>query len=144
MNLIEKLAAIAPEHEERFALLKNETQLEAFLAETGADLTEEEKKAAVAYIKIRKAEPPKDGIEELADEELDNVVGGHGGLCHDKNGREVVALISVCVHGEKDDTGGRRYCGSDDRKRFSNSYACQYLSYEKGIWYCNYPQHLKT
>ena len=148
MNLMEKLAALAPEQQEKITLLEDEARLDAFLAETGVSLTEEEKKAAVAYIKARKAEPTKDGKEELADKELDNVAGGHGGTCHDKNGREIITLVNPCVHElrNKDSWAGDAiiWCGvaGGEYKNPSNG-QCKYVSYEKGIWYCNYPQHLK-
>jgi len=77
--------------------------------------------------------------------ELENVAGGHGGLCHDSKGREVVTLITVCVHGmqmQPVTINGEapvtlpRVCGAGDTAAGTSN--CRYLSYEKGIWYCNY------
>ncbi len=79
---------------------------------------------------------------ELSDEELENVSGGYckqGGY-----GREIVTLVTPCVHGLKkymEDTwvgpanSERRKCGS---YHVIHGGKCGYLSYEKGIWYCNY------
>ena len=152
MNLIEKLTSLAPEHQERIALLENETQLDSFLEETGAVLTPEEKETAIAYLHAKKDEPcvisAKQGSQELADEELDNVAGGHGGACHDKNGREIITLVNPCVHElkYKSPLGGyeKLWCGvAGGEYKNPNNAQCKYVSYEKGIWYCNYPQHLK-
>ena len=90
---------------------------------------------------------------ELADEELDNVAGGHGGMCHN-NGREVITLYTDCVHGllkttpkgfPADINVGRRICGDAayDGAGIVKSSSCEWMSYEQGLWLCNYPEDLK-
>ena len=147
MNLNEKFNVLTPEQAEKLETVLNEAQLDAFLAETGISLTNEEKKAAIAYIVASRAEPPKGGKEGLADEELDNVSGGHGGACHDKNGREIITLVNKCVHELRYKGWGgdsALWCGTAGGEyKNPNNAQCKYVSYEKGIWYCNYPQHLK-
>lgn len=131
--LIEKLKALTPEQRQRLDAVTSEQELDAFLSETGEDLIDEEKTAAWRYVRARQAKQDdgQTGKAELADEELDNVAGGHGGLCHDSMNREIVTLITECVHGRKliDE------CSDNDLGGLSN---CYYLTYEKGIWYCNY------
>jgi len=102
--------------------VKTPEELIALAKENGAEITREQ---AERFLN------PSFG--KLSDEELDNVAGGHGGLCHDKRGREVVTLLTVCVH-----------VNNKEQYTYNCSNKCQYLSYESGIWYCNFPPELKT
>ena len=67
---------------------------------------------------------------EISEEELANVAGG---LCHDSQGREVVTLVTGCAHS---DVYGfiSRECGAWG----AYTKECPFLSYDSGIWHCNY------
>jgi len=129
MTLMEILDAITPEQQKKFEAAATEQELDALISEIGAKLTDDEKSVALSYMKARQTK--SEGVSKLADEELDNIAGGHGGLCHNK-GREVVTVITWCVHGLEDSYGLMRMCDG-----------CEYLLYEKGLWLCNYPEELK-
>ena len=74
---------------------------------------------------------------EISEEELANVAGGY---CHDSQGREVVTLVTPCMHGRRmlnavqEDTA--RLCRWPDNEVGTSQ--CRYLSYESAIWYCNW------
>ena len=135
---------------------KSPEELVAKAKEQGYDITLER---AAAFLN-----PPTESTEigEISDEELDNVAGGHGGMCHN-NGREVVTLLSKCCHGLVDTyinyivtPAGNKFissprtitsvisCGTvGDKYMNRNNGHCMYLLYEKGLRLCGYPQHLK-
>jgi len=128
MTLIEKLYALTPKQREKLYSIAAEQELDIFLAEIGAELAAEEKAAVWNYVQAGQKKPDdvQTGKAALADEELDNVAGGHGGMCH-KGTREVVSLVQWCVHGHK------RYCDG-----------CEHLSYESALWLCNLPDDMKA
>ena len=68
MTLTDKFRGLTPGQREKFNALKDSVGLEAFLFETGLELTVEEKAQVLEYI--------VSGKLSLADEELDNVAGG--------------------------------------------------------------------
>ena len=68
MTLTEKFKGLTPGQREKFNALKDSAGLDAFLSETGLELTDEEKAQVLEYI--------ASGKLPLADEELDNVAGG--------------------------------------------------------------------
>ena len=72
MNLTERFAALTPEQREKFNALKDGAGLDAFLTETGFELTDEEKTQILEYI--------ASGQLPLADEELESVAGGCGDM----------------------------------------------------------------
>jgi len=164
MSLLEKIATLTQEQHEKILEVKTSEDLEKFLTKTGLRLTEEEKSQIHNYVNT--------GLAELSDDELDNAAGGHGGMCHDKKGREIVTLITNCVHGLKEKQhiyntsmsgmgdmtinyqgyrealiicgDARGHGGGGPSEKVQGQYQkagsnqCIYLSYEKGIWYCNY------
>ena len=120
-----------PEQLQAARAAKSPEELISLAKEQGIDITAEQ---AANFLN-----PPKG---ELSDEELENVAGGY---CKDIAGREVVTLVTTCVHGLKRimaaDWAGyeivsKRTCGNYYNQ--SLGVHCGYLSYEKGIWYCNY------
>ena len=70
MTLLKKLQALTPGQWGKFHALKDGAGLDAFLSETGVELTAEEKAQALEYI--------ESGKLPLDDEKLDNVAGGSG------------------------------------------------------------------
>ena len=68
MTLKQKYEQLTAEQREKFAAVKTAEQLEAFLAETGAELTAEEKQQVLAYADT--------GAMPLDDGDLDAVAGG--------------------------------------------------------------------
>jgi len=72
MTFTEKFANLTPEYLEKFNALKESAGLDALLTEAGLELTAEEKTKVLQYIETGKL--------PLADEELDNVAGGGGGI----------------------------------------------------------------
>ena len=68
MTLTEKFKNLTPGQREKFNTLKDSAGLDAFLTETGIELTYEEKAQTLEYI--------TSGKLPLADEELENVAGG--------------------------------------------------------------------
>ena len=68
MTLTGKFLGLTSGQREKFYTLKDSVGLEAFLSETGFELTVEEKAQVLEYI--------ASGKLPLADEELDNVAGG--------------------------------------------------------------------
>jgi predicted ribosomally synthesized peptide with nif11-like leader len=127
-----------PEQLEAAKGMKTPDDLISYAKEAGVELTSEE---AEAFIKQRNQSEGK-----LADIELENIAGGHGGMCH-KDGREVVTLITTCVHKLKPMDGTPyfvRKCGDGELVGFRGTQInCNHLSYEKGLWLCNYPENLK-
>ena len=120
-----------PEQLQAARAAKSRDELISLAKEQGIDITAEQ---AANFLN-----PPKG---ELSDEELDNVAGGY---CKDIYGREVVTLVTRCIHGLEyymedywvgPEPHGRRTCGS--YHYIHGGKRCGYLSYEKGIWYCNY------
>ena len=108
--------AYTPEQLEAAKKAKSQEELIAMAQEQGIEITPEQ---AAYFLKTQDTSP-------LPDEELDNVAGGHGGMCH-KGTREVVSLVQWCVHGHK------RYCDG-----------CEHLSYESALWLCNLPDDMKA
>jgi hypothetical protein len=78
MSIIEKIATLTPEQQESFSALKDSAALDAFLRDTGLELTNEEKEAALSLI--------ENGKLPLADDELNEVAGGLWG----RRGRAIV------------------------------------------------------
>ena len=70
MTLTEKFAKLTPEQREKFSAVSDSAGLDAFLAETGAALSQEEKARVMELI--------TSGKQPLADEELENASGGGG------------------------------------------------------------------
>ena len=68
MNLTERFAALTPEQREKFYTVSDSAGLDAFLAETDAALSQEEKARVMELITT--------GMLPIADEELDNAAGG--------------------------------------------------------------------
>jgi len=68
MTIAEKFANLTPEQREKFNALKDGAGLDAFLSETGMELTAEEKAQVMKYIEFGKL--------PLSEEELENVAGG--------------------------------------------------------------------
>ena len=68
MTLHEKFAALTPEQREKFSALKDGAGLDAFLTETGFELTDEEKAQITELI--------LSGKLPLSDDELENAAGG--------------------------------------------------------------------
>jgi len=93
MTIAEKFANLTPEHLEKFKALKDSAGLDAFLTETGLELTAEEKAKVLQYI--------ESGKLPLADEELDNVAGGGCGI----------DPFYICVCGRYNTCGTRCKCG---------------------------------
>ena len=111
---------------------KSPEELITIAEKAGVKLGEEDAIAFLATV----TENGEDA-SELSDEELDNVAGGY---CHDSQGREIVTLITFCLHGEQtvDLYGrtGKKTCSDGGSANPGGN--CSYISYEKGIWYCNY------
>jgi hypothetical protein len=144
-----------PEQLEAARKAKTPEELINMAKDAGVDLSAEE---AEDFLDQWKQSEGK-----LMDRELENVAGGHGGMCH-KGNREVVTLLTMCVHNLKDyvtrakvtaddrnvygvnqDTFGVIRCGSAGKTTTAKETGgeCKWLSYEKGLWLCNYPEHLK-
>ena len=68
MTFTEKFQALTPVQREKFYTINDSAGLDAFLAETGAALSREEKARVVELITT--------GMLPVADEELDNAAGG--------------------------------------------------------------------
>jgi len=68
MTFTEKFANLTPEQREKFNALKDGAGLDAFLSETGMELTAEEKAQVMKYI--------ESGKLPLSEEELETVAGG--------------------------------------------------------------------
>jgi hypothetical protein len=68
MTTAEKFAALTPAQQEKMESLKDSTEFDAFLRETGLDLTDEEKSAAISLI--------ESGLVPLSDDEMDDIAGG--------------------------------------------------------------------
>ena len=124
-----------PEQLQAARAAKSSEELISLAKEQGIDITVEQ---AANFLN-----PPKG---ELSDEELENVAGGYCKQGGSEYGREIVTLVTPCVHGLKKymedhwvgaEAHGTRRCGS---YHFVSGQGgkCGYLSYEKGIWYCNY------
>jgi len=69
MTITEKFATLTTEQQEKFNALKDGAGLDAFLSDTGLELTEEEKAQALEFI--------ESGKLPLTDEEVNAVAGGN-------------------------------------------------------------------
>jgi len=108
---------------------KTPDELIALAKENGVEITREQAERFIALTAEPSAAAPADkGTQALSDEELENVAGGY---CKDSQGREIVTLITLCVHGIWRKT---TLCGDEV---WDTKY-CPYLTYEGGMWYCNY------
>jgi len=68
MNLTERFATLTPEQREKFYTIKDSAGLDAFLTETGLELTADEKEQVTEFI--------TSGKQPLSDDELNAVAGG--------------------------------------------------------------------
>ncbi len=121
---------------------KNAEELLALAKENNIEMTEEE--AAEKFAMLH-----NEG--ELADDELE---GAAGGGCHAKDGRLVITVRHTCGNWEcKHNDGGRKLtyeemrskytCGSSSCVHAGICQYCKYMSYEKGMWYCNHQANCK-
>ena len=69
MSLMEKFAKLTPEQREKFDSVKDENALVAFAAENGIELTEQDKKDALAYV--------ENGVAPMSDDDMEAVAGGN-------------------------------------------------------------------
>ena len=80
---------------------------------------------------------------ELSDEELDNVAGGG---CHTDDGRMVTTIANFCEDGHRCKKCGRNFIHeghAPDCFEGPNCKDCKHMSYEKGLWLCNYEGNRK-
>ena len=68
MTLTQKIASLTPEQREKLGTVKDEKALVAFAAEAGIELTEQDKKDALAYF--------ENGVIPMSDDDMDAVAGG--------------------------------------------------------------------
>jgi len=68
MNLTERFATLTPEQREKFYTINDSAGLDAFLAETGLELTSDEKEQVTEFI--------TSGKLPLSDDEINAVAGG--------------------------------------------------------------------
>ena len=111
---------------------KSEKELMTLARENGLELTEEEAKAYFGQLHAS---------GELSDEELENVAGGG---CHKKDGRMVVTIMFNCEHyvctcGR---TGQHSHLPNME-SIYPSCETCKYCTYEKALWLCNHPAHMK-
>ena len=81
---------------------------------------------------------------ELLDEELDNVAGG---ACHTDDGRMVTTIANFCEDGHRCKKCGRNFIHeghAPDCFEGPNCKDCKHMSYEKGLWLCNYEGNRKN
>ena len=71
MTLIQKIASLTPEQREKLGAVKDEAALNAFATENGIELTEQDKKDALAYF--------ENGVIPMSDDDMDAVAGGGKG-----------------------------------------------------------------
>ena len=109
---------------------KSPEELLTLAKENDIELAEEE--AKVYFDQLH----PQTG--ELSDDELDNVAGGG---CYARGGKMVVSSMHRCQHYFCKFCGGRGLhkgcCAKCDA--IASCGACQYCTYEKGLWLCNNP-----
>lgn len=80
---------------------------------------------------------------ELSDEELDNVAGG---ACYTDDGRMVTTIANFCEDGHRCKKCGRNFIHeghAPDCFEGPNCKDCKHMSYEKGLWLCNYEGNRK-
>ena len=68
MTLMEKFAKLTPEQREKLNAVKDEAALIAFAAENGIELTEQDKRDALAYF--------ESGVLPMSEDDMDAVAGG--------------------------------------------------------------------
>ena len=68
MTLTQKIANLTPEQREKLGTVKDEAALNAFATENGIELTDEDKKDALAYFET--------GVTPMSDDDMDAVAGG--------------------------------------------------------------------
>jgi len=68
MTLTQKIAGLTPEQREKLGTVKDEAGLNAFIAENGIELTDEDKKEALAYF--------ENGVTPMSDDDMEAVAGG--------------------------------------------------------------------
>lgn len=81
---------------------------------------------------------------ELSDEELDNVAGG---ACYTDDGRMVTTIANFCEDGHRCKKCGRNFIHeghAPDCFEGPNCKDCKHMSYEKGLWLCNYEGNRKN
>ena len=81
---------------------------------------------------------------ELSDEELDNVAGG---ACYTDDGRMVTTIANFCEDGHRCKKCGRNFIHeghAPDWFEGPNCKDCKHMSYEKGLWLCNYEGNRKN
>ena len=68
MSLMEKFAKLTPEQREKLDSVNDEATLVAFAAENSIELTEQDKKEALAYF--------ENGVAPMSDDDMEAVAGG--------------------------------------------------------------------
>jgi hypothetical protein len=85
MTIIDRFMSLSHERKQGALAIQDVSGLDAFLSESGIELTSDEKADALAFL--------TSGKQSLGDEELDNVAGGGGG----KSG--FIAICPRCGEG---------------------------------------------
>lgn len=113
-------------------------ELLALAKENDMELTEESAKAY--FEQLHKT-------SELSDEELDNVSGGG---CHSGDGRLIVTLGNSCEYWRCKSCGRTHntynWASPDCTLKRIDHFKCSgcvNMSYEKGLWLCNFPANNK-